>query len=233
MSPSPTTQFLAKQLSHAEWEGFHFYDLIFPLFVFMMGVSTVFSLTKIIQTEGKAARRQAHRSPQRPAVHPGAHLFRRRNRVRGRNPTDGRAESHRALLFLRRTDFLLFAAQGRSPASPSPCCWAIGRCWPGAVPRRAPQPRRHGSHHQAIELSAMSRSSTWPAPIGCAAPTSRESISTDYLDQKYLPGRNTTAPTIPKAFSAPCRRSSPACWESSPGLLLKNTGVPDMKKVAF
>lgn len=55
LSPSPPTQFLAAQLDHAEWEGFHFYDLIFPLFVFMMGVSTVFSLTKIIAREGRAA----------------------------------------------------------------------------------------------------------------------------------------------------------------------------------
>jgi len=49
------TRFLATQLDHAEWAGFHFYDLIFPLFVFMMGVSTVFSLTKIIEREGRGA----------------------------------------------------------------------------------------------------------------------------------------------------------------------------------
>src|ERR1700744_3635975 len=53
-SQSGPTQFLATQLDHAEWAGFHFYDLIFPLFVFMMGVSTVFSLTKIIEREGRA-----------------------------------------------------------------------------------------------------------------------------------------------------------------------------------
>ena len=52
---NPATAFLATQLDHAEWAGFHFYDLIFPLFVFMMGVSTVFSLTKIIEREGRAA----------------------------------------------------------------------------------------------------------------------------------------------------------------------------------
>jgi predicted acyltransferase len=55
MSPNPATQFLATQLDHAEWQGFHFYDLIFPLFVFVMGVSTVFSLTKIIANEGRGA----------------------------------------------------------------------------------------------------------------------------------------------------------------------------------
>jgi predicted acyltransferase len=55
MTPTAPTQFLATELDHAEWAGFHFYDLIFPLFVFMMGVSTVFSLTKIIEREGRAA----------------------------------------------------------------------------------------------------------------------------------------------------------------------------------
>lgn len=54
MSDNPATAFLKKQFSHAQWDGFHFYDLIFPLFVFIMGVSTVFSLTKIIEREGRA-----------------------------------------------------------------------------------------------------------------------------------------------------------------------------------
>src|SRR5690348_8231981 len=36
---NPITAFLAEQLDHVEWAGFHFYDMIFPLFVFIMGVS--------------------------------------------------------------------------------------------------------------------------------------------------------------------------------------------------
>ncbi len=55
LGKNPATKFLADQLDHAEWAGFRFYDLIFPLFVFIMGVSTVFSLTKIIEREGKTA----------------------------------------------------------------------------------------------------------------------------------------------------------------------------------
>ena len=54
MSQNPVTKFLAYQLDHAEWEGFRFYDLIFPLFVFMVGASIVFSLTKIINESGRA-----------------------------------------------------------------------------------------------------------------------------------------------------------------------------------
>jgi len=43
------TKVLATQLDHVEWEGFRFYDLIFPLFVFIVGVSMVFSLGRAIE----------------------------------------------------------------------------------------------------------------------------------------------------------------------------------------
>ena len=46
---------LATQMDHVKWEGVHFYDLIFPLFVFIVGVSMVFSLSKIIQESGRFA----------------------------------------------------------------------------------------------------------------------------------------------------------------------------------
>jgi predicted acyltransferase len=46
---------LLPQLDHAPWAGFTFYDLIFPLFVFLVGMSTVFSLGKLISTSGKKA----------------------------------------------------------------------------------------------------------------------------------------------------------------------------------
>jgi predicted acyltransferase len=35
------------QLEHVEWAGFHFYDLIFPLFLFLVGVVLPFSLGKL------------------------------------------------------------------------------------------------------------------------------------------------------------------------------------------
>lgn len=53
MSQTGPTKFLATQLEHVAWEGFRFYDLIFPLFVFMVGVAMVFSLTKIVEREGR------------------------------------------------------------------------------------------------------------------------------------------------------------------------------------
>jgi predicted acyltransferase len=46
---------LALQLTHKDWRGVAFYDLIFPLFVFIVGVSLVFSLSRIIERDGKGA----------------------------------------------------------------------------------------------------------------------------------------------------------------------------------
>src|SRR6266404_1457212 len=53
MSQVAPVRFLGYQLEHADWQGFRFYDLIFPLFVFLVGVSIVFSLGKLLQREGR------------------------------------------------------------------------------------------------------------------------------------------------------------------------------------
>jgi len=53
MSDTGLTSQMATQLEHVDWEGFRFYDLIFPLFVFIVGVSLVFSLTRTIQEVGR------------------------------------------------------------------------------------------------------------------------------------------------------------------------------------
>lgn len=43
---SPTASRLKSQFEHVEWEGFRFYDLIFPLFMFLVGCVIPFSLEK-------------------------------------------------------------------------------------------------------------------------------------------------------------------------------------------
>ncbi len=42
----PFLSSIAQQMEHVEWNGFHFYDMIFPLFLFLAGVSLPFSLAK-------------------------------------------------------------------------------------------------------------------------------------------------------------------------------------------
>ncbi len=49
---------VALQLDHAPWAGFRFYDLIFPLFVFLIGVSIPFSLGRLVEGGGRGAAMQ-------------------------------------------------------------------------------------------------------------------------------------------------------------------------------
>ncbi len=52
---NPVTRFLAGQFEHKDWKGFAFYDLIFPLFLFIVGVSLVFSLSRLQAEQGRGA----------------------------------------------------------------------------------------------------------------------------------------------------------------------------------
>ncbi|MBS1948378.1 MAG: DUF5009 domain-containing protein [Bacteroidetes bacterium] len=46
---SPFWGGIAEELTHPEWNGFHFYDLIFPLFLFIAGVATPYSVGKELE----------------------------------------------------------------------------------------------------------------------------------------------------------------------------------------
>ncbi|MBZ1327639.1 DUF5009 domain-containing protein [Aquirufa sp. 15D-MOB] len=50
---SPFWQGLAHQFKHVKWDGFRIYDLIFPLFIFLAGVSTPFSIGRSLE-QGKS-----------------------------------------------------------------------------------------------------------------------------------------------------------------------------------
>lgn len=54
LTDNPVTRLLTAQMSHSAWEGFTFYDLIFPLFIFIVGVSTVLSLTRSVARIGRS-----------------------------------------------------------------------------------------------------------------------------------------------------------------------------------
>jgi predicted acyltransferase len=55
LGKGPAYAAFAAQFDHVDWRGFHFYDLIFPLFVFMVGVSITYSISRLVASEGRAA----------------------------------------------------------------------------------------------------------------------------------------------------------------------------------
>ncbi|MCC8172919.1 MAG: DUF5009 domain-containing protein [Odoribacter sp.] len=49
LCPSGFTEALATQMRHKSWDGFAFYDMIFPLFLFIAGISFPFSYAKSVE----------------------------------------------------------------------------------------------------------------------------------------------------------------------------------------
>ncbi|MFC1635962.1 acyltransferase family protein [Planctomycetota bacterium] len=63
----PVTAFLSKQLTHVKWLGFHFEDLIMPLFIFVVGLAVPFSISNRLQ-RGQSRRRVYFHIIKRTAV---------------------------------------------------------------------------------------------------------------------------------------------------------------------
>jgi predicted acyltransferase len=64
--PNPFTETLAANMEHAGWEGFYFFDLIFPLFLFLVGVLLPFVV--LGRVERGASPRELHRQIARRAL---------------------------------------------------------------------------------------------------------------------------------------------------------------------
>ena len=47
----PVLKWWAEQLDHVPWHGFHFYDMIFPLFLFIAGISFPYSIAKRLSAD--------------------------------------------------------------------------------------------------------------------------------------------------------------------------------------
>lgn len=63
-SGDPVSVWMSNQLQHTPWNGFTFYDMIFPLFIFIAGISMPFSLGRKLEgksgTELKSAKKEAY-----------------------------------------------------------------------------------------------------------------------------------------------------------------------------
>ncbi|MBD0825377.1 acyltransferase family protein [Aestuariibaculum marinum] len=59
-SQTKFTQSMANQFSHPEWFGFHFYDIIMPLFLFVVGVVIPFSLGRRVDEVGSKLQLYPH-----------------------------------------------------------------------------------------------------------------------------------------------------------------------------
>jgi predicted acyltransferase len=232
MNQSPPVTWLAEELDHAEWAGFHFYDLIFPLFVFMMGVSTVFSLTRIIEREGRAA--AVSRVLRRGLLlfviglvysggftnpWPDMRLMGVLNRI-------ALCYLFSGLLFIFLRPQLLVAVAVALLLG----YWAL-LAW-APFPDVRPVPggdaviTREAGYTNVMQLNLTSTNLIHGSYV--------QGVNlTDYLDQKYLPGRKYDGTYDPEGILSTLPAIVTALLGIFAGLLLKNPAVPEIKKVIW
>src|ERR1700748_2727236 len=58
---------ISLQFTHPDWNGFHFYDLIFPLFLFLAGVATPYSVGRELE-KGKTKQQMLWRVVKRGLI---------------------------------------------------------------------------------------------------------------------------------------------------------------------
>jgi predicted acyltransferase len=231
-SQNPVTAFLARQLDHAEWQGFHFYDLIFPLFVFMMGVSTVFSLEKIIAHEGRAA--AVKRVLKRGILlfiigliysggftnpWPDMRLMGVLNRI-------ALAYTFGGLLFI----FLRTRALVAVAAALLLGYWALLEFVPFPDVRSTPGGNVVITKEAGFtDISQLHMDST-----NLLRGSYIQGVNlTDYLDQKYLPARKYDGTYDPEGILSTMPAVVTGLLGIFAGLLIRNKAVPDTKKVLW
>lgn len=232
MSQTGPTKFLATQLDHVEWEGFHFYDLIFPLFVFIMGVSTVFSLTKIIGREGRAAavKRVLKRGVLLFLVAliysggftnpwPDMRLMGVLNRI-------ALCYTFGGLLFI----FLDWRAMIAVAAALLLGYWALLEL----VPFPDVRPTPGGTAVITKETGYTSKDKINLASTNMIRGSYIQGVNlANYIDQKYLPGRNYDGTYDPEGFLSSLPAFATGLLGIFAGLFLRNPRVPDSKKAFY
>jgi predicted acyltransferase len=203
ISDTGPIKLLADQLEHKSWEGFHFEDLIFPLFVFMAGISIVFSLTKAIETQGRAG--ALKRVFRRAALMYLLGVF-----YYGGFATS--FERIRLLGVLQRIALsYLFASILFCYFKPKAL---VGAC-------------------AGLLVGYWALMSFVPVPEFGAGNFAEGKNLANYVDQQYLPLRKWDGDHDPEGLMSTLPAIATCLLGVFAGMLLKNTGVPDRRKVAY
>ena len=231
MNESWPVTFLANQLEHADWEGFRFYDLIFPLFVFMVGTSLVFSLTRTLEREGRAGalKRVLRRglllyiigifySGGFSTEWPDIRLMGVLNRI--------------ALAYLfAGIFFCLFKTRGLVAVCAALLLgyWALMTFVPFPDVRPTPETEMIAKENGFKKVSQLNMASTnlihgkFIKGVNLA----------NYLDQKYLPGLNWDGTWDPEGILSTIPAIATCLLGVFAGLLLMNGNVGDLRKVGL
>ncbi|HUA38017.1 MAG TPA: heparan-alpha-glucosaminide N-acetyltransferase domain-containing protein [Candidatus Sulfopaludibacter sp.] len=231
MSPNPVTGFLATQLDHADWAGFHFYDLIFPLFVFIAGVSLTFSLGKTIARAGRgeAVKRVLRRSVLLFALgifynggltHPWPDI-----RLMGVLERIALAYFFAGLCFCFCRPRALVAICVALLAG----YWALMTFVPFPDVRPTPGVGIIAKENGFIRISQVNLNST-----NCLRGVFIKGVNlSNYLDQRYLPGRKYDGTWDPEGILSTLPAIATCLLGVLAGWLLKSQNVTNRRKVAL
>jgi predicted acyltransferase len=221
---------LADQLTHEDWEGFRFYDLIFPLFVFIVGVSLVFSLGRTIATAGRA-------TAVKRVIRRGVLLFIIGIFYSGGFSTSG--PDIRLLGVLNRIAlcylfggliFCFFRPRGMIAicASLLIVYWALMTFTP--FPDVRPTPG--GTQTIAKETGYTNVAQLNFSSTNIIRGVFIKGVNyANYLDQKYLPGKKWDGTWDPEGLLSTLPAVATCLLGAFAGLLLKSTNVGDQRKV--
>lgn len=224
---------LKQQLHHKDWEGFAFYDLIFPLFVFLVGVSIVFSLNRALSSgDGKkdAYLRVIRRflllyvvalfySGGFSKEWPELRLMGVLNRI--------------ALCYLFASlAFLNLRARGLAVL----CAGLLLGYWGLMAWTPFPDLRPRNPQGELISESVTTRNVSelnWASTHVIRGVYQPGLNLANYIDQKYLPGRKHDGTWDPEGLLSTIPAIGTCLLGVLAGLLLQNGGVPDQKKVVY
>jgi predicted acyltransferase len=194
---------VADQLRHKSWAGFHFEDLIFPLFVFIVGVSLVFSLSKALE-------RSDRRAAMLRILRRAALLY-----VLGILSYGGFStpfERIRLLGVLQRIAICYFFA-------------SLLFCYL--------KPRALAGVCIGLLIGYWALLSFVPVPGHGAGNFAEGANLTNYLDKELLPLRKWDGDHDPEGLLSTLPAIASCLLGVMAGLLLKNTSVPERKKVGY
>lgn len=225
--------FLDQQMTHKEWDGFAFEDLIFPLFVFLVGLSTVFSLGKALNGgEGKAA---AYKRIGRRFIllyivalvysggfankWPDIRLMGVLNRI--------------ALCYLFTSlAFLHLKTRGLVVLCVSLLVGYWGLLATVPFPDLRPRDDKGALISEQVTAKTVAELD-WNTKHTIKGVYQPGLNLTHYLDQKYLPGKKWNDTWDPEGFLSTLPAIATCLLGVFAGLLIQNTSIPDQKKVSY
>jgi predicted acyltransferase len=243
LSVNPATRFLSTQLQHVTWSGFRFYDLIFPLFLFIVGVSMVFSLDRAIaeRGRGRAILRVLRRSVLLYAL--GVFYSGGLSQPWPDVALAGVLQRIAACYFFAAMIYCFVpSAWGIAALCASLLLgyWALLAWVPFPDLKLEPETvERIAARIGSASSAKITSAEITPAKVAAAVPGRVRGVYeegrnlTNYVDFRYLPGRKTQTYYINEGLLSTLPAIALPLFGALAGLLLKNERVSPSRKVAW